>query len=178
MISLLLTVTISFLLWLRQTICRSVKCFIFIMQTQNSSSVAESGGSNRLFRVSKDNRRKLVHLLSIRMSFKQGPSKHRRWTSFKFELCSNSAKSHRVKEESNRITPNCRQLLIIYKVMSKEMKKKRKKKEKKKMYKEMSSVVLIRKECYLFRIFGGPNVQVLQFLNTDNFVMHVVRFFI
>jgi hypothetical protein len=88
----------------------------FIMKSHNSSSVTDSGESNRSVKISKVNRCKCVHLLSTirRPSFTEGQVKHRRWISFKFLYCSNSGKSRRVKEASTRSTSSCRQFLIIY----------------------------------------------------------------
>jgi hypothetical protein len=96
--------------------CRNVKSFSSIMKSQSSLN----DGKNCLVPLSKVNRRKCVHLLSIgRTSFTGRSYKQLRWTSVVFLLCSRSAKSSRLNvQASNRSLSICRQFLIIYEEVS------------------------------------------------------------
>ena len=136
--------------------CRNVKCFRFIMNSQSSSD----DGKGSLVPPFKVIWRKFVHLLSIgRTSLKEGPSTQLRWTSFIFLLCSNSVKSRRAMTyESTRSISTCRQFLIIYK--------------------EVNSLSSKSDTCYLFRInsFASLDFKILEFLETNNVVMDVFWF--
>ena len=142
--------------------CRNVKCFRFIMNSQSFSD----DGKGSLVPPFKVIRRKFVHLLSIgRTCVKEGLSVQHRRTWFIFFLCSNSAKSRRVMTQKfTRSISTCRQFLQELIIMI--------------IYKEVNSLSSNSDTCYLFRInsFASLDFKILEFLETNNVVMDVFWF--
>ena len=97
--------------------CKHVKCYSFIMKSQISFEVRETGVflakiNCLIFTILSPTGRYF-------WSFGIEPSNQRRWASFKFVLCSNSAKSRSLMpKESTRRISTCRQFLIIEEVSS------------------------------------------------------------
>ncbi len=116
--------------------CRDVKWFSSIMNSQSLLG----DGLYSLVQLSKVNRRRFVHLLSIcRTSFTGRSYTQWSWTCVIFLLCSRSAKSPRLNTQaSNRSISTCRQFLIIYE--------------------EVSNVVLIRKATHVTSFGSIPRV--------------------